>query len=53
MNRCFTAALTWQHGTYSFNANNSISLTPFAPDGYVQIMDPCGAQSIKTYVYNQ
>ncbi|UZJ52865.1 hypothetical protein CBS101457_002185 [Exobasidium rhododendri] len=52
-NRCFSAALTWQHGTYTFNANNSISLHPFVPDGYVQVMDPCAGQTIQQYLYNQ
>ncbi|PWO01026.1 hypothetical protein FA09DRAFT_327729 [Tilletiopsis washingtonensis] len=52
-NRCFKAALTWQHGTYTFNANNSLSLRPFAPDGYVQVMDPCAGTSVNKYNYNQ
>ncbi|PWN24589.1 hypothetical protein BDZ90DRAFT_224687 [Jaminaea rosea] len=52
-NRCFTAALTWQHGTFTNNANGSLSLTPYAPDGYVQVMDPCAAQSTQIYSYNQ
>lgn len=52
-NRCFKASLTWQHGTYTFNANNSISLTPYAADGLVQVMDPCAAVSVAKYNYNQ
>ncbi|CAO1624529.1 unnamed protein product [Parajaminaea phylloscopi] len=52
-NRCFTAALTWQHGTFTLNANGSLSLTPFAADGYVQVMDPCAATSTQIYSYNQ
>ncbi|PWN44980.1 hypothetical protein IE81DRAFT_320574 [Ceraceosorus guamensis] len=52
-NRCFRAALTWQHGSYTFNPNGSISLTPFAPDGYVQVMDPCAGTSVAQYQYKQ
>lgn len=52
-NRCFTAALTWQHGTFTNNANGSLSLKPFAPDGYVQVMDPCAATSTSIYAYDQ
>jgi hypothetical protein len=52
-NRCFTAALTWQHGTFTNNANGSLSLTPYAADGLVQVMDPCAAESTAQYSYSQ
>lgn len=52
-NRCFTAALTWQHGTFTNNANGSLSLTPYEPDGVVQVMDPCGKTSVEQYSYSQ
>ena len=52
-NRCFNAALTWQHGTFTNNANGSLSLQPFAVDGIVQVMDPCAATSVAQYSYNQ
>jgi hypothetical protein len=52
-NRCFSAAVSWQHGIYTFNANGSLSLHPFVPDGYVQVMDPCAATTISSYYYDQ
>ncbi|CAO1621845.1 unnamed protein product [Sympodiomycopsis kandeliae] len=52
-NRCFKAALTWQHGTFTNNANGSLSLKPFAADGMVQVMDPCAAVSVQLYPYSQ
>lgn len=53
MNRCFKAALTWQHGTFTLNNNGSLSLKPFAADGVVQVMDPCAATSVQQYAYSQ
>ncbi|PWN54012.1 hypothetical protein IE53DRAFT_383447 [Violaceomyces palustris] len=50
-NRCFKASLVWQHGTYQVHQNGSITLNPFAPDGYIQVMDPCGAQTVSVYNY--
>ncbi|PPQ63597.1 hypothetical protein CVT24_004457 [Panaeolus cyanescens] len=41
---CITGIVSWVHGTYSLNANGSITMTPF-PDGYQQIQDPCAAVS--------
>lgn len=52
-NRCFKAAVTWQHGTFTNNNNGSLSLKPFAADGVVQVMDPCAATSIQQYAYSQ
>ncbi|CAD6581801.1 MAG: Reversal of tor2 lethality [Cyphobasidiales sp. Tagirdzhanova-0007] len=42
---CVQAVIIWQHGNYSINANNSISLNPIAPDGRIQIQDPCAADT--------
>lgn len=52
-NRCFKASLIWQHGTYEFHTNGSITLTPFPADGYVQVLDPCGAQTSAIYHYSE
>lgn len=52
-NRCFTAALSWQHGKYTINANNSLSLQPYPADGYVQVISPCAGETVKNYYYNQ
>lgn len=52
-NRCFKASLIWQHGTYQFHTNGSITLTPFPADGYVQVLDPCGAQTSSIYRYSE
>ncbi|SPO25766.1 related to ROT1 - molecular chaperone in the endoplasmic reticulum [Ustilago trichophora] len=52
-NRCFKASLIWQHGTYQFHTNGSITLTPFPADGYVQVLDPCGAQTSSIYHYSE
>lgn len=37
--------MLFQHGTYQFLDNGSIAATPFAPDGRIQVQDPCAAQS--------
>ncbi|SNX84425.1 related to ROT1 - molecular chaperone in the endoplasmic reticulum [Melanopsichium pennsylvanicum] len=52
-NRCFKASLIWQHGTYQFHSNGSITLTPFPADGYIQVLDPCGAQTSSIYHYSE
>ena len=36
--------MLWHHGTFTFNANGSISLSPLK-DGYQQVQDPCAAES--------
>ncbi|KDN50818.1 hypothetical protein K437DRAFT_282761 [Tilletiaria anomala UBC 951] len=53
VNRCVTAYMIWQHGTYTINANGSLSLSPFPADGYMQMIDICGRQTIKMFSYNQ
>ncbi|SAM82045.1 related to ROT1-molecular chaperone in the endoplasmic reticulum [Ustilago bromivora] len=50
-NRCFKASLIWQHGTYQFHSNGSITLQPFPAEGYIQVLDPCGAQTSSIYHY--
>ncbi|KAF9517178.1 hypothetical protein BS47DRAFT_1375709 [Hydnum rufescens UP504] len=42
---CITGVVLFQHGTYQFLDNGSIIATPFAPDGRIQVQDPCAAQS--------
>ena len=41
---CITGVIGWVHGTYTLNANGSITMAAFV-DGYQQIQDPCAAQS--------
>ncbi|KAN0061718.1 Reversal of tor2 lethality [Thecaphora frezii] len=52
-NRCFKATLIWQHGTYKMHPNGSITLHPFGPDGYVQVIDPCAATTTQIFHYNE
>jgi len=40
--KCITGVMTWCHGTYAIQTNNSINMVPFG-DGYQQIQDPCSA----------
>lgn len=49
---CITGVIGWVHGTYSLNANGSISMTPMG-DGFQQVQDPCAAQSNFIELYNQ
>jgi len=49
---CITAYLIYQHGTYTFEPNGSITTQPIAADGRIQVQDPCAAaSSIITYYY--
>lgn len=48
---CITGVMNWVHGTYTFNSNGSITMTPF-PDGFQQIQDACAATSNFLEVYN-
>ncbi|WFD33781.1 Subunit of the glycosylphosphatidylinositol transamidase complex-like protein [Malassezia cuniculi] len=44
--RCYTAQLIWQHGNYSINdATGELHLTPFEPDGRMQLYSPCNPDS--------
>ncbi|MCJ1277806.1 Reversal of tor2 lethality [Puttea exsequens] len=38
---CPKGLIQWQHGTYTKNANGSLSLTPFGVDGRQLMSDPC------------
>jgi len=50
---CITAVITWQHGTFEYLPNGSLSLTPFGEDGFQQVEDPCAAVSNQINRYNQ
>ena len=50
---CVQAQLIWQHGTYTINANNSLTLTPFPGDGKQQISSRCGHTSNVVSSYTQ
>ncbi|KAI3626921.1 ROT1 [Malassezia furfur] len=51
---CYIAVLLWQHGNYTINKNNSITMTPFAPDGRQQVEEFMQRYEITTYLhYNQ
>ncbi len=52
-NRCFKASLICSTALYQFHTNGSITLTPFPADGYVQVLDPCGAQTSSIYHYSE
>ncbi|KAF8877160.1 chaperone for protein-folding within the ER, fungal-domain-containing protein [Gymnopilus junonius] len=49
---CITGVIVWVHGTYTLNANGSISMTPLG-DGFQQVQDPCAAVSNFIQLYNQ
>lgn len=51
---CPSAALTFQHGTYTLNENGSLTLDPIAVDGRQLVSDPCNDKNISAYNrYNQ
>ncbi|WFC94558.1 hypothetical protein MBRA1_001190 [Malassezia brasiliensis] len=54
---CYIAVLLWQHGNYTIHQNNSITMTPFGPDGRQQVSRPeefMQRYEITTYLhYNQ
>jgi len=50
---CIVGVVQWQHGTYVINANNSITLNPFASDGRQQVQDMCAAKSNIIQQFNQ
>ncbi|CAO1622984.1 unnamed protein product [Parajaminaea phylloscopi] len=50
---CVQAQLIWQHGTYTRNANNSLTLVPFKGDGRQQISSRCGYTSSTVSSYTQ
>jgi hypothetical protein len=48
---CITGVILWVHGTYTFNPNGSLTMTPFG-DGFQQVQDPCAAVSNFIQTYN-
>jgi len=50
---CIVGVVQWQHGTYTINANGSITLNPFAADGRQQVQDMCAAHSNVISQFNQ
>ncbi|CAE6337105.1 unnamed protein product [Rhizoctonia solani] len=51
--QCIKGIIIFQHGTFQFNPNGSLSLTPFWQDGRIQVQDPCAAVSNIITLYNQ
>jgi len=45
--------MQWQHGTFTLNANGSLSLTPFASDGRQLMSEPCNGKTGVYTRYNQ
>jgi len=45
--------MQWQHGTYTVNANGSLSLQPFAVDGRQLLSTPCNYDNAIYTRYNQ
>ncbi|EPQ26337.1 uncharacterized protein PFL1_05985 [Pseudozyma flocculosa PF-1] len=50
---CVSAQLIWQHGTYTLNSNNTLTLNPFKGDGRQQISDYCAQVSNVVQSYTQ
>ena len=45
--------MQFQHGTYVENADNSLTLTPYAVDGRQLQSDPCASDTSTYTRYNQ
>lgn len=45
--------MQWQHGTYTYNTNGSLSLTPIAVDGRQLLSSPCSYDDSIYTRYNQ
>lgn len=50
---CPGGIMQWQHGTFTLNANGSLSLTPFASDGRQLMSEPCNGKNGVYTRYNQ
>jgi len=50
---CIQAYMIFQHGTYTFNPNGSISTMPIAADGRIQVQDPCAYTTTVMTYYNE
>lgn len=42
---CVKAVVLWQHGSYRFENNGSLTMQPIEADGRIQVQDPCAAQT--------
>ncbi|KAN0061993.1 Reversal of tor2 lethality [Thecaphora frezii] len=51
--QCVSAQLIWQHGTYTLNSNNTLTLNTFKGDGRQQISDYCAEVSNVVQYYDQ
>ena len=51
--KCPQGIIQWQHGTFTQNANGSLSLTPIAVDGRQQKSNPCAYQQSLYTRYHQ
>lgn len=45
--------MIWQHGTYQAWDNGSLTLHPYSSDGFLQVIDPCAAQTVLLTNYNE
>ncbi|KAK3697974.1 Reversal of tor2 lethality [Vermiconidia calcicola] len=50
---CPSGIMQWQHGSWIFNANGSLSLTPIEVDGRQLTSEPCNYDSSLYIRYNQ
>lgn len=50
---CPQAQLIWQHGTYTLNSNNTLTLNPIEGDGQQMIVDRCKSSTTSVQPYNQ
>ena len=50
---CPQGIVQWQHGTYTNNANGSLTLTPFGVDGRQLLSDPCNNANAVFTRYDQ
>lgn len=45
--------MQWQHGSYTINANGSLSLSPIEVDGRQLLSNPCASKNSIYTRYNQ
>lgn len=50
---CPQGIVQWQHGTYTRNANGSLTLTPYGVDGRQLLSDPCNNANAVFTRYDQ
>jgi len=50
---CIQAYMIFQHGTYTFQPNGSITTEPIAADGRIQVQDPCAYTTTVMTYYNE